>query len=95
LKADTVGIGIAAALHAVCIELEQARRTPVVGIQNALDARAWIDKVGIRVVQAISAIPDDVLRGWLLDPCVIGGTEVYKTLREGASIRAAGRQVAE
>jgi hypothetical protein len=42
----------------------------------------------------VAALPDSVLRGWLLDDDVVGGEEIYDTLRAGARARVMGEVAA-
>jgi len=96
---DTPCKRLAAALHACCIELDAARRevktaqTP----ESALidlegdGKQHWTDAVCHHVALAIAAVPDSVLRAWLMDSRVIGGQEIYATLKAGATVRAAGK----
>jgi hypothetical protein len=84
---------LAEALHAAVVAL-QATRTelgsrPTDGEPADMEPRHWTDKVGQHVALAVAACPDSVLRAWLLDDAVIGGAEIYRTMRAGAGARAA------
>jgi hypothetical protein len=79
---DTPCKRLAEALHGACVALSDVR--------YAGSATAWADKVGVHVALAISALPDAVLRSWLLDGQTVGGEEVYRTLKAGADVRANG-----
>jgi len=90
---------LAAALHAACVELEAVRQeTAKVRHENGNDEPAsgadWYDKIGRHVALAIAAMPDSVLRAWLMDPRVVGGEEIYRTLKTGAGTRASGKAAA-
>ena len=99
MNTETPCTRLAAALHAACVELDAARRE--VGTANSIEGALvemetagkphWTDAVGRHVALAVAALPDSVLRAWLLDPHVIGGEEIYKTLKAGATLRAVGR----
>lgn len=91
---------LAGALHAACVELDAARREAgqAAAARPADDpapgqAPHWTDQVGRHVALAIAAIPDTVLRGWLMDGQTVGGEEIYRTLKAGAGVRAAGKAV--
>jgi hypothetical protein len=84
---------LAEALHAAVVAL-QATRTelatrPTDAEPAVNEPRHWTDKVGQHVALAVAACPDSVLRAWLLEDDVIGGTEIYRTMRAGAHARAA------
>ena len=84
---------LAEALHAAVVAL-QATRTelatrPTDCAPPVNEPRHWTDKVGQHVALAVAACPDSVLRAWLLEDDVIGGTEIYRTMRAGAHARAA------
>jgi len=90
----TACIRLAIALHTACIELEAARResngaAPKGRLPPAPDA-SWTERVGKHVALAVAAVPDSVLRAWLLDSQTVGGEEIYKTLKAGAGVRAQG-----
>jgi hypothetical protein len=77
---------VAEALHAACVALDRTRTERMTTKSDpARTDGAWVDKVGAHVALALAAIPDSVLRAWLLDEKVIGGAEVYNTLRRGAA----------
>ena len=90
---------LAAALHAACVALDEARRevANANSVEGALlemetaGAPHWTDAVGRHVALAVAATPESVLRAWLMDGRVIGGTEIYNTLKAGATVRSAGR----
>jgi len=93
---------LAEALHASCVALDLARREALPeGSAAAALAKFeadehphWLDLVGRHVALAIAAVPESVLREWLLDPRVVGGVEIYQTLKVGAGMRATGKKVA-
>ena len=99
MNLDTPCKRLAAALHACCVELDAARRE--VGTANSVEGALieietagkphWTDAVGKHVALAVAALPESVLRAWLLDPKVVGGEQIYKTLKAGAAARAAGK----
>lgn len=91
MATETPCMRLAAALHAACVELEAAREDHTQANSEPGVAPPWLDKVGRHVALAIAALPDSVLRAWLLDPHVVGGEQIYKTLKAGAGIRAEGR----
>ena len=89
---------LASALHLAVVELAAARldalpsgtAAAALAKLEAEDNSHWLDTVGRHVALAIAAIPNSVLRDWLMDARVVGGEEIYKTLKAGARIRAAG-----
>lgn len=93
---------LAIVLHAACVELDAARRealpegSPAAALAKfeAAEHPHWLDQVGRHVALAIAAMPESVLREWLLDPQVVGGMEIYLTLKVGAGARAAGKGLA-
>lgn len=94
---------LAAALHAACVALDEARTAAAKasGICRrdedhapAVPGAHWTDKVGRHVALAVAALPDSVLRAWLLDGEVVGGEEIYRTLKAGAGVRAGGKDQA-
>jgi len=91
---------LAAALHGACVALDEARTAAAraSGISHGAEDHApavsgahWTDKVGRHVALAVAALPDSVLRAWLLDGQTIGGVEIYRTLKAGAGLRAGGK----
>ena len=84
---------LAEALHAAVVALHATRTElgsrPLAGEPTATDPMHWTDRVGQHVALAVAACPDSVLRAWLLDDAVIGGAEIYRTMRAGAGARAA------
>ena len=101
---DTPCTRLAAALHAACVELDVIRRHPmhrlttVAGAALAAETKElpqpWLDSVGRHVALAIAAMPDSVLREWLLAPRVVGGVEIYQTIKTAAGVRAGGKAAA-
>ena len=94
---------LAAALHGACVALDEARTEAAraAGISHGAEDHApavpgahWTDKVGRHVALAVAALPDSVLRAWLLDGQTIGGAEIYRTLKAGAGLRAGGKEQA-
>jgi len=94
---------LAAALHGACVALDEARTeaSMAAGISHGAEDHApavpgahWTDKVGRHVALAVAALPDSVLRAWLLDGQTIGGAEIYRTLKAGAGVRAGGKDQA-
>jgi hypothetical protein len=92
---------LAAALHAACVALDEARQEKrgaatladqalALESAGADGAPPWTDAVGRHVALAVAALPESILRAWLLDHRVVGGEQIYKTLRVGAATRAAG-----
>lgn len=80
---------LAEALHAACVALGRIREElDNEACPSGFPGTGWIDLVGQRVALAIASIPDSVLRAWLMDDRVIGGHEVYKTLRAGCEAHA-------
>ena len=94
---------LAAALHGACVALDEARTDVAVtsGLDHGAEDHApavpgahWTDKVGRHVALAVAALPDSVLRAWLLDGQTIGGAEIYRTLKAGAGLLAGGKEQA-
>jgi len=90
---------LAAALHGACVALDAARTDADVtaGLSHgsedgapAVPGAHWTDKVGRNVELAVAALPDSVLRAWLLDGEAVGGEEIYRTLKAGACVRSGG-----
>jgi hypothetical protein len=77
---------LAEALHAACVALE--------GVRSARPDTTWSDSAGRHVALAVAALPDSVLRAWLLDIQTVGGEEIYRTLKAGADVRANGKDKA-
>lgn len=81
------------ALHAAVVSLHATRTElntrPLAGEPTEDGQLHWTDRVGQHVALAVAACPDSVLRAWLLDDAVIGGEEIYRTMRAGAHARAA------
>ena len=75
---------LAEALHGACVALEDVRK--------ARPDTTWTDGAGRHVALAVAALPDSVLRAWLLDGQTVGGQEIYKTLKAGAGVRAGGAE---
>ncbi len=99
MNTDTPCTRLAAALHAACVALDESRRevanaNTVEGALLELEtagAPHWTDAVGRHVALAVAALPDSILRAWLMDGRVIGGAEIYQTLKAGATVRSAGK----
>ena len=94
---------LAAALHGACVALDEARTEAARAARisdkaedhaNAACGAHWTDKVGRHVALAVAALPDSVLRAWLLDGQTVGGAEIYRTLKAGAGLRAGGKEQA-
>jgi hypothetical protein len=49
----------------------------------------WEGQAGRLIALAVAAVPEPVLRDWLLDGRTVGGGEVYDALRTIAARRAA------
>jgi len=91
---------LAESLHQAICELQQARKESnnsrtLAGQLAEMEAEGnpWMDKVGHHLALAVAAVPESVLRAWLLDPRVVGGEEIYKTLRAGCEARATEKSV--
>ena len=91
---------LAAALHGACVALDEARTEAAraAGISHGTEDHApavplayWLEAVGRHVALAVAALPDSVLRAWLLDGEAVGGEEIYRTLKAGAGVRAGGK----
>ena len=106
---NTAAKRLAENLHAAIYELQATRmegsnsKTLVGQLANleqdavALQPGAgepWMDKVGHHLSLAVAAVPESVLRAWLLDPRVVGGQEIYRTLRAGCTARATDKPAA-
>ena len=81
---------IAASLHSAVVALQEARNDlagRARGDEPAAEAIHWTDHVGRHLALAVAALPDSVLRAWLMDDDVVGGEEIYHTLRAGARAR--------
>ena len=72
---------LASALHAACVALEEVRNEvrdastiehAALELETTADPH-WTDKIGRHVALAVAAMPDSVLRAWLMDGSVIGG----------------------
>jgi hypothetical protein len=87
---EEAGIQIASALHKACVHLERARGPRPPHAPFCEPPAHWTDDVGRHVALAIAAIPDHILEAWLFNRRTIGGEEVYRTLKAGAQVRAAG-----
>lgn len=88
---------LAASLHAAVVALQEARKDLAGrsrGDEPAAEAIHWTDHVGKHLALAVAALPDSVLRGWLMDDDVVGGEEIYHTLRAGARARSTGEVAA-
>ena len=83
-KLYMAGKRLAEALHGTCVALEEAR--------HASADPTWTDNIGRHVALAVAALPDSVLRAWLLDSDTVGGEEIYRTLKAGAGMRAGGSE---
>jgi hypothetical protein len=93
---------IAEGLHGLCCALEAARNEvkpdkTLTGQLTALetDGRPWMNEVGKHVALAIAAVPESVWRAWLQNPRVVGGEEIYKTLRAGCTVRATTQEAVD
>ena len=81
---------LAASLHAAVVALQEARKDlagRARGDEFETDGSHWTDSVGKHLALAVAALPDSVLRDWLMDDDVVGGEEIYHTLRAGARAR--------
>jgi len=84
---------LADALHACCVALEAARADHTQPGQEPPGPPAWLDRCGHHVTLALAAVPDSVLRAWLMQERTVGGDQIYRTIRAGAGARcnAAGQ----
>ena len=88
---------LAESLHQAICELQAARKETgkkdLAGQLTEMETSGepWMDKVGHHLSLAVAAVPESVLRAWLLDPRVVGGQEIYTTLRAGCEARATSK----
>ncbi len=83
---------LADALHAACVALNEARAERSDAGHEPAAPPDWMERCGKHVALALAAVPDSVLRAWLMQERTIGGAEIYQTIRAGVSARSEGSQ---